>query len=1037
MGASILRVLTAPSSDTSELPTLVLQCDATKYLFNAGEGTTRSSAQRRSSNARVEHVFVSRVASEAIGGIPGLLMTMADGGKTSVDVHGPPNTRYALATTRFYAKRDKMHVRVHDVPLDTDGARPCFEDEHIAVYAVPVVPGGIPRLPAPAPGRTPSYTPDDEPWRDPKWTPTALRGADADRWYSSVLEDAWGAKYAGDARAWTPSRIAHALPPPPVAPRDTGEEPGRQAPVLCYICAGATQRGKFDAQRAAALGLAPGPDFARLTRGEEVHIERPVAWATLSDAERTQWLRARAPRRAQKARPATEVPTYELERVTLRSSDVVGTARAGPVFFYVTLPTREYLDTFLAPHTQQAFAPYTQAANAARPPEQHTTPHVIVHAAPPAVLQDARYVAWMQSFGPACHHLVANRAQCADRLMYTSSALTLLRLARLDREMYSVPGYALAPRVACDGERVQPAAEDMVIGLQPRAAPKQLVPSAPVFDAPPATMDARLAEHATPEAADAWAQYEAAVARVHATPPVAGTSAADALTFTTLGTGSSAPSKYRNVLSTLVHIPGVGYVLLDAGEGTYFQLARRFGPGERGWDGVGIEHVLRHLRMVFVSHIHGDHHMGVARLLLERRKLGVERPLYFFSNNYTRFYLREYSAVEALGFDEPNGVIAVDNEHLDFRHGVDPEAPHAAAPASGARAAARKHLDAAKAALQLRAIRTAPVVHRTSHCYGLVLEHVDGWKLVFSGDTMPCAALVEAGQGATVLIHEATMQDDEAELAHAKGHSTIGQAVRIAQEMRAEHLLLTHFSQRYPKFARIDTGSSALPVGIAFDMMHITPHQMRQGKRQLPALQALFAAEVQDDGASESDASVAGAPEADTAPPPAKRSREEPQRPPAQAPSTDAAPADAPRHTVRHNDAASAWRYVVLRLAAAHAARDAGAHVPSEHAVRQGVAQAVQTMHGVIGAAFAVDVLYVGTPLGTHDAAQVADAVVRVPSEHVDALLSAVASIDPAARATLTDGQPLRVGVHGVSHNLAMLTSDARAWMAAQQAACP
>ena len=39
------------------VPTLVLQCDATKYLFNAGEGTTRSSAQRRSSNARVEHVF--------------------------------------------------------------------------------------------------------------------------------------------------------------------------------------------------------------------------------------------------------------------------------------------------------------------------------------------------------------------------------------------------------------------------------------------------------------------------------------------------------------------------------------------------------------------------------------------------------------------------------------------------------------------------------------------------------------------------------------------------------------------------------------------------------------------------------------------------------------------------------------------------------------------------------------------------------------------------------------------------------------------
>lgn len=50
----------------------------------------------------------------------------------------------------------------------------------------------------------------------------------------------------------------------------------------------------------------------------------------------------------------------------------------------------------------------------------------------------------------------------------------------------------------------------------------------------------------------------------------------------------------------------------------------------------------------------------------------------------------------------------------------------------------------------------------------------------FSGDTMPCDALVEEGQGASLLIHEATIEDDMPEVAEAKGHSTFGQAIDVA-----------------------------------------------------------------------------------------------------------------------------------------------------------------------------------------------------------------------------------------------------------------
>jgi hypothetical protein len=117
-------------------------------------------------------------------------------------------------------------------------------------------------------------------------------------------------------------------------------------------------------------------------------------------------------------------------------------------------------------------------------------------------------------------------------------------------------------------------------------------------------------------------------------------------------------------------------------------------------------------------------------------------------------------------------------------------------------------LEGAKAVLGLTHLRSVRVAH-CAHAYGLVLEggaHDAGgpWKLAFSGDTMPCEAMVEAARGATLLIHEATFDDSMEEEAAAKRHCTTGQAVRSAAASGAYRTLLTHFSQRYPKVPVID-----------------------------------------------------------------------------------------------------------------------------------------------------------------------------------------------------------------------------------------
>ena len=89
-----------------------------------------------------------------------------------------------------------------------------------------------------------------------------------------------------------------------------------------------------------------------------------------------------------------------------------------------------------------------------------------------------------------------------------------------------------------------------------------------------------------------------------------------------LGTGAAAPSKYRNVTGTLLRlrekrggaVAGTwGGLLLDCGEGSLGQLTRAFGKKE------ALEAVSS-LELIWISHIHADHHAGLPRLLMARAR---------------------------------------------------------------------------------------------------------------------------------------------------------------------------------------------------------------------------------------------------------------------------------------------------------------------------------------------------------------------------------------------------------------------------------
>ena len=105
--------------------------------------------------------------------------------------------------------------------------------------------------------------------------------------------------------------------------------------------------------------------------------------------------------------------------------------------------------------------------------------------------------------------------------------------------------------------------------------------------------------------------------------------------------------------------------------------------------------------------------------------------------------------------------------------------------------------------------------------------------------------MVDAGADATLLVHEATLEDDMLVEAREKRHSTTGQAVEVGVAMRARRILLTHFSQRYPKIPSYSDSFSSRTC-LAFDLMCVRFRALAWLPALTPAFSWLFSEEDLD-----------------------------------------------------------------------------------------------------------------------------------------------------------------------------------------------
>jgi ribonuclease Z len=72
-----------------------------------------------------------------------------------------------------------------------------------------------------------------------------------------------------------------------------------------------------------------------------------------------------------------------------------------------------------------------------------------------------------------------------------------------------------------------------------------------------------------------------------------------------------------------------------------------------------------------------------------------------------------------------------------------------------------------------------------------------GRKIVYTGDTSPFKPLERFAFQSDVLIHESTLGGELSDRAKEYGHSTPSQAAKLAKKARVKKLVLTHISQRY------------------------------------------------------------------------------------------------------------------------------------------------------------------------------------------------------------------------------------------------
>lgn len=270
-----------------------------------------------------------------------------------------------------------------------------------------------------------------------------------------------------------------------------------------------------------------------------------------------------------------------------------------------------------------------------------------------------------------------------------------------------------------------------------------------------------------------------------------------------LGTCAGMPSKHRNVSATAIRRSGAkGWCLVDCGEGTQHQL-------------LYSDLSLHQLQAVLITHVHGDHCLGLPGLLATASMSGRTEPLTLVAPRDIKGMLETVQAMTCTTLNFPLHFRAVEDwygQHRvgDFRVDITALSHRVPSYAFGFdEIPQRRQLDIER--LEQEAIPAGPEWGRLQQgedvtlADGRLLRAEDYLldpgpprRIIIAGDNDRPELLRDAVAGTDVLVHEATYTQAVADkVANRPQHSSAEMIARFAQEAGLPHLVLTHISPRY------------------------------------------------------------------------------------------------------------------------------------------------------------------------------------------------------------------------------------------------
>ncbi|KAJ9638128.1 hypothetical protein H2204_004439 [Knufia peltigerae] len=870
------QFITTPTSDTPGT-SLLLHFDSKRYLIGQlAEGTQRASIQRGLGLRKIRGLFLTGKTEWNNGGLIGTILTMADVQQGEVEsdgsnqrprlnIYGGPKQLQSLACARRFVFRTGMPLSVHEFDAAKHKMpRKIHEDENIRAWAI-----------ATHPGADTSADSDITDLSDTDRIPCEheldeLRSETEQALRSKIVNNMFDSGWKKDrlvetklkdinlpALVWTRNPETKELQPhtcldqnniggltldtavlvrtpwPASTVEKLPDASGLPSNVsMSYIVKGHAQRGAFSPQKAKELSLKPGKKFAELVAGKSVENEKGEMITPDMVLE--------------PGRPGRGIAIFDVPSVSHFLS----------------------LETQLGDQGDELLEGVEAAVWVCRG----------------SLPFSPRFQSLLHKF-KSMKHIISHPDISTDYITQTSSARSSLRLSKIASEFFTVPRYdnfnGYKPCRHAKGRDLQdvramikvddPEIEIVAAtrGLKVNIEPKLTLDDSEV----PATEDLATLGLAL----DQTIRYlfpEDMSPYQRSTP--ASSSDLEEPEILTLGTGSAAPSKYRNVSAVLLRMPhGMGNYLFDCGEGTLGQLRRLY-------DKEQLDEILYNLKAVWISHLHADHHLGTMSILQAamaarkaRTSQGAPRPA-------PPCLISEENMIDYM--DDYQTVLGARTESLCI-----PVVCHwARSPAMSLRGLP---FDLRQADVPIRELKTV----RVNHCHGAQAISVtfnDGFKFSYSGDCRPNESFCQIGADSDVLVHEATFDDGLEGDAKAKKHCTTGEAVGVALGMRAKNLILTHFSQRYQKIPVLsgvkmpervseeellddDDGEMTagpgigapqeeasgvsqksdatawldgdvtrnLNIGVAFDLMRVRVSQIASMKKLFPAISRMFEVE--------------------------------------------------------------------------------------------------------------------------------------------------------------------------------------------------